>query len=49
MATVNVNVSLDNGTSFNGSTTMADNETLVGIARDLADLIRANTAPDTTN
>lgn len=41
MASINLTVSLDNGTSFNGSATLPDNETILDIAATLAGLLHS--------
>lgn len=45
MASINVNITLDNGSNFSGAATMEDNETLTGIARTLAEIIRDSALP----
>ena len=47
MASVNINVSLDNGSNFSGAATMEDNAELLAIAKQLADMVQsaANIVP----
>lgn len=50
MASVNINVSLDNGSNFSGAATMEDNAELLAIAKQLADMVQsaATVAPALT-
>lgn len=47
MASINIDVSLDNGSNFRGAATMEDNAELLAIANRLADMIQpaATAAP----
>lgn len=45
MASININVTLDNGTSFSGAATMKDNAPLLEIAQTLAGLITESARP----
>lgn len=46
MASINIDVSLDNGSHFSGAATLEDNTELLAIAKQLADMVQsAATAP----
>lgn len=44
MASVNINVSLDNGSNFSGAATLEDNAELLAIAKQLADMVQSAAA-----
>lgn len=49
MASINISITLDNGSNFSGAATLPDNDQLLTIGQTLADLVRESATASQTS